>query len=56
VTDDLSTSENDSTWPAVNMGTSVSGLIGGVMTFALAGLIGLIISLIKRREDVSASK
>ena len=56
VTDDLSTSENDSTWPAVNMGTTVSGLIGGLMTFALAGLIGLIISLIKRREDVSASK
>ena len=56
VTDDLSISENDSTWPAVNMGTSVSGLIGGVMTFALAGLIGLIINLIKKREDVSASK
>ena len=29
---------------------------GGAMTFALAGLIGLIINLIKRREDVSASK
>ena len=56
VTEEISTSENDSTWPAVNMGTTVSGLIGGVMTFALAGLIGLIISLIKRREDISASK
>ena len=56
VTEEISTSENDSNWPAVNMGTTVSGLIGGLMTFALAGLIGLIISLIKRREDVSASK
>lgn len=56
VAEEISTSENDSTWPAVNMGTTVSGLIGGVMTFALAGLIGLIISLIKRREDISASK
>ena len=52
--DETSVSEN--TWPSVNIGTTFSGLVGGAMTFALAGLIGLIINLIKRREDVSASK
>ena len=55
-TEKTAASENESSWPLVNVGTTVSGLIGGVMTFALAGLIGLIISLIKRREDISASK
>nr|WP_303721323.1 energy-coupling factor ABC transporter permease [Malonomonas rubra] len=34
-------------WPAVDAGTSVSGLIGGIMTLALAALIGL---LLKRRQ------
>ena len=28
-------------WPNISAGTSVSGLIGGVMTMALAGLIGM---------------
>jgi cobalt/nickel transport system permease protein len=28
-------------WPSVNAGTSVSGLVGGVLTFTLVGLIGL---------------
>jgi cobalt/nickel transport system permease protein len=28
-------------WPAVSAGTSVSGLVGGLMTLALAGLAGL---------------
>jgi cobalt/nickel transport system permease protein len=27
-------------WPAVNAGTSVSGLIGGLITLLAAGLIG----------------
>jgi len=27
-------------WPSVNAGTSVSGLVGGVLTFAIVGLIG----------------
>jgi len=54
--EEIAAAENENTWPAVNMGTTVSGLLGGAMTIALAGLIGLIINLIKRREDVSASK
>ena len=55
-TEETLASENESIWPSINIGTTVSGLIGGAMTFALAGLVGLIITLIKRREDVSASK
>ncbi len=27
-------------WPAVGLGTSVAGLVGGVLTLALAGLVG----------------
>lgn len=55
-TEESSAIENENTWPAVSIGTTVSGLVGGAMTFALAGVIGLIISLIKRRENVSTSK
>ena len=55
-TEETNPSENESTWPVINIGTTVSGLIGGAMTFALAGIVGLIINLIKRREGVSESK
>jgi hypothetical protein len=30
-------------WPAVNAGTSVSGIVGGLITLAVAGLIGYIL-------------
>ena len=30
-------------WPAVSTGTSVSGLVGGALTLALAVLIGLVV-------------
>ncbi|GAA0180201.1 energy-coupling factor ABC transporter permease [Clostridium sediminicola] len=36
-------------WPSVSGGTSVSGVLGGVMTLALAMLTGVIITLTKRR-------
>lgn len=36
-------------WPAVSAGTSVSGLIGGLMTMVLAGLIGFGLSRVNRR-------
>jgi cobalt/nickel transport system permease protein len=35
-------------------GTSVSGIVGGALTFALAGLAGLLISLFKRRRGKEA--
>ena len=28
-------------WPAVSAGTSVSGIVGGLITLALAGLVGI---------------
>jgi cobalt/nickel transport system permease protein len=37
-------------WPSVNAGTSVSGIVGGVFTLALAAFIGFIVSLVKRRK------
>lgn len=37
-------------WPAVNAGTSVSGIVGGALTLALAGLTGVIISLVQKKK------
>ena len=42
-------------WPSVNAGTSVSGLVGGALTLVLAGLTGLIISIVKRRKKSAAA-
>ncbi len=42
-------------WPSVNAGTSVSGLVGGVMTLVLAALAGLAIALIKRGKKAGAA-
>lgn len=42
--------EGEESWPAVNGGTSVAGLVGGGMTLALAALAGMGIGLIKRRK------
>jgi cobalt/nickel transport system permease protein len=38
-------------WPAVNGGTSFSGLIGGIMTLLFAGLAGLGIMYVKRFRE-----
>ncbi len=35
------TAENGPGWPAVDVGTSVSGLLGGALTLLLAGAVGL---------------
>lgn len=43
------------TWPAVSMGTSVSGVIGGLMTLVLAGIIGISISIAKRRGNAGTA-
>ncbi|MFZ5595879.1 MAG: energy-coupling factor ABC transporter permease [Bacillota bacterium] len=41
-------------WPAVDAGTSVSGLVGGALTLALAASAGLVISMVKRRKKRTA--
>ncbi len=41
-------------WPAVNGGTSVAGLIGGIMTLLLAGLAGLGIMYVKKLRKAKA--
>jgi cobalt/nickel transport system permease protein len=46
------TQEEAEAWPAVSTGTSVSGLIGGIMTLFLAGIIGMGIGMAKRREKI----
>jgi cobalt/nickel transport system permease protein len=42
--------EAEEAWPAVNAGTSVSGIVGGILTLALAVFTGLVISMVKRRK------
>ncbi|MFZ5688615.1 MAG: energy-coupling factor ABC transporter permease [Bacillota bacterium] len=46
--------ETEAAWPAVDAGTSVSGLVGGVMTLLLAGMTGYCIYVIKKRNKVGA--
>ena len=43
-------STEQAAWPAVNAGTSVSGLVGGALTLALAVFMGLAIKLIKCKK------
>ncbi|MFT9496734.1 energy-coupling factor ABC transporter permease [Anaerosolibacter sp.] len=38
-------------WPAVSAGTSISGAVGGFITLLLAGFIGFMVSMIKRRKN-----
>jgi cobalt/nickel transport system permease protein len=40
----------ENTWPAVNAGTSVSGIVGGALTLALAVFTGWIIIVVKRKK------
>ncbi|MGE5677045.1 MAG: energy-coupling factor ABC transporter permease, partial [Pseudomonadota bacterium] len=40
--------EAEEVWPAVSTGTSVSGIVGGVLTLALAAFSGLLIGLCKK--------
>jgi len=42
--------EDEEAWPAVSAGTSVSGIIGGALTLALASLIGLSVRIAKRKK------
>ena len=42
--------EEGAAWPAVDAGTTVSGLVGGALTLAFAGLIGGVAILFRRRK------
>jgi len=42
--------EVEETWPAISGGTSTSGIVGGGLTLALAVLVGVGISSLKRRK------
>lgn len=48
--DEVHTSESVEKWPAVSSGTSVSGIVGGVMTLAMAMSVGAAIRLAKRKK------
>lgn len=48
---DQGAGEVKETWPAVSGGASTSGLVGGGMTLALAALVGVGISFLKRRKN-----
>lgn len=37
-------------WPSISAETSVSGIVGGILTLGLAGVTGLIISLAKKKK------
>jgi cobalt/nickel transport system permease protein len=45
------TTEAGEPWPAVSAGTSISGIVGGLITLLLAVFIGFMCSLIKRRKN-----
>lgn len=40
----------EDSWPSMNAGTSVSGLLGGAMTLAFVGLVGVGIKFIRKRK------
>lgn len=42
--------EAENAWPAVNAGTSISGLVGGLLTLVLAVFTGLVIRFIKNKK------
>ncbi len=47
--------EPEEAWPSVSAGTSVSGILGGALTLALAAVTGLIIGTVKRRKKRAAA-
>jgi cobalt/nickel transport system permease protein len=42
--------EAENSWPSVNAGTSVSGIVGGTLTLLLAAFTGFIISAMKKKK------
>lgn len=46
--DKIESMQQEEAWPAVSTGTSISGVVGGLMTLVLVGIIGMGIRVIKR--------
>jgi len=47
--------EAEASWPAVDAGTSVAGLVGGTLTLVLAAFIGYVVSLTKKKGNKAAA-
>lgn len=47
--------ETEGSWPAVDAGTSVAGLVGGSLTLVLAAFIGYVVSLSKKKGSKAAA-
>ncbi len=52
---DTEGAETEARWPAMSAGTSVAGIVGSAVTLALAGLVGLLLFLLKRRRKQAAA-
>lgn len=48
--------ESEEVWPAPSGGTSVSGLVGGLLTLILAGLAGLFVKSVKKRRKIEVAE
>jgi len=44
------TVQAEDSWPPINAGTSVSGIVGGTLTLLLAAFTGIIISVMKKKK------
>lgn len=42
--------ETEETWSGVDAGTSVSGIVGGILTLVLTAFTGFIVSIVKKRK------
>lgn len=43
--------ESGNPWPVVDAGTSISGVVGGIVTLVLAAFLGWIVSISKKRKN-----
>ncbi len=47
--EELATTSEES-WPSINAGTSVSGIVGGTLTLLLAAFTGFVVSAVKKKK------
>lgn len=48
--------DEEAAWPAVDAGTSLSGIVGGAMTLALVTVTGIVISLFKKKRKRASTQ